>query len=174
MAQTYRAVVAGATFAATKHMLGLFNGAGSGRVLRVKRIWQLNNQTAAVTGVLTTMEVRRTSSQSGGTAQTPIKMDTASESMPGQVLCATGPTAGLTSDAAYMRYMWSNDEPTASALSSDETETIPLLSCIFDATGDADVEPLTLREGQGVSLYHPGSTAVGICDVIIEYTMAAT
>jgi hypothetical protein len=174
MAQTYRAVVAGATFAATKHMLSIFNGAGSGRVLRVKRIWQLNNQTAAVTGVLTTMEVRRISSQSGGTSQTPIKMDTASENMPAQVLTATGATAGLTADAAYMRYMWSNDEPAASTLSSDETETIPLLSCIFDATGDTDVEALTLRAGEGVSVYHNGSTAVGICDIIIEFTMAAT
>lgn len=173
MAQTYRAVISGATFASAKTMLGLFNGSGSGRILRVKRIWQLNNQTATVTGVLTTMEVRKTSAQSGGTSVTPLKMDSNSENIPAQVLCATGPTVTLVA-GQFMRWMWSNDEPAASSLTSDETETIPALSIVFDATGDADLEPLVLREGEGVSVYHAGSTAVGICDVIIEFTLAST
>jgi hypothetical protein len=48
MADTFTAAATGATFASNKSMLGLFNGAGSGRVLRVYRIWCLNNQTSAV------------------------------------------------------------------------------------------------------------------------------
>jgi hypothetical protein len=175
MSQTYRAVATGVTFASNKSMLTVFNGSGSGRVIRVKRIWQLNNQTSGVTGVLTTMEVRRISASSGGTAVTPVKHDSTSESMPAQVACATGPTDTLTGDAALMRYMWSNDEPAASSLTNDETEVIPVLACVFDcATGDADLEPVVLREGQGLCLRHTGSTTVGICDVVIEYTMAST
>jgi len=174
MAQTYRAVVSGATFASNKSLLTIFNGSGSGRVIRVKRVWQLNNQTAGVTGVITTMELRRISASTGGTAQSVVKMDTSSENLPAQVTVATGPTDSLTSDPAMMRYMWSNDEPAASTLSSDETETIPALALVFDVVGDADLEPLTLRTGEGLSVRHTGSTAVGICDVIIEFTMAAS
>jgi hypothetical protein len=174
MAQTYRAVAVGVTFASNKSMLTVFNGSGSGRVIRVKRIWQLNNQTSGVTGVITTMEVRRISASSGGTAVTPVKHDSNSEAMPAQVACATGPTDTLTGDAALMRYMWSNDEPAASSLTSDETETIPAFALVFDATGDTDLEPLVLRAGEGVCLRHTGSTTVGICDVIIEFTMAAS
>lgn len=174
MAQTYRATAAGVTFAANKSMLTVFNGSGSGRVLRIKRIWQLNNQTAAVTGVLTTMEVRRVSASSGGTAVAAIKHDTTSENMPAQVLIASGPTDTLTGDAALMRYMWSNDEPAASSLTSDETETIPAFTLVFDCTGDTDLEPLVLRPGEGLTLRHTGSTTVGICDVIFEFTMAAS
>lgn len=81
MAQTYRAVVSGATFAANKSLLTVFNGSGSGRVVRVKKVWQLNNQTVAVTGVITTMELRRISASSGGTAATYVKLDTTSEGL---------------------------------------------------------------------------------------------
>lgn len=174
MAQTYRAVITGATFASNKSMLTLFNGSGSGRILRVKRVWFLNNQTVAVTGVLTTMELRRISASSGGTAASVVKHDTASESMPAQVTTTTGATDTLTGDPAYMRFMWSNDEPASGALTNDESECIPLLATVFDATGDSDLEPIVLREGQGLSVRHTGSSAVGVADVLIEFTMAAT
>lgn len=175
MAQTYRAIAVGATFASNKSMMTIFNGSGSGRIVRVKRIWQLNNQTSGVTGVITTLEVRRISASSGGTAITAVKMDTTNESMPAQVTIATGPTDTLTGDNALMRYMWSNDEPASAALTNDETEVIPALACVFDAaTGDADIQPIVCREGEGVCLRHTGSTTVGICDVVFEYTLASS
>jgi hypothetical protein len=174
MAQTYTVGVVGATFGNGKSMLGLFNGSGSSRILRVKRIWVLNNQTSGVTGVLTTFELRRTSAQSGGTSQTPVKHDTTSEAIPAQVLSATGPTVTETGDAAMRRWMWSNDEPAASTLTNDETECIVPLNCVWDSTGDSDIEPITLREGQGISVKHSGSSTVGVCDIFIEFTMGST
>lgn len=173
MAQTYTAAAVGATFANNKSMLGIFNGAGSGRVIRVYRIWVLNNQTAGVTGVLTTWALRRTSSQSGGTAITPVKHDTSSETAPAQALFATGPTVTLTL-TELRRWMWSNDEPAASSATSDEFETIVPLNCVWDSTGDANIEPIVLREGEGISVQHSGSSAVGLCDVFVEYTLAAS
>jgi hypothetical protein len=175
MAQTYRAVVTGATFASNKSMLTVFNGSGSGRIVRVKRIWFLNNQTTGVTGALTTMEIRRISASTGGSAAASVKHDSNSENIPAQITITTGPTDTLTGDPALMRFMWSNDEPAVSSLVNDEVEVIPALACVFDAaTGDADLEPLTLREGQGVSVRHTGSSAVGVADAIIEFTMAAS
>lgn len=174
MAQTYTAAAIGATFANNKSMLGIFNGSGSGRIARVYRIWVLNNQTAAVTGVLTTWTLRRTSAQSGGTAITPTKHDSTSEAMPAQVLIATAATPTLTADAALRAWVWSNDEPAVSSGTSDEFETLIPLNCVWDSTGDTTIEPIVLREGQGITVQHSGSSAVGVCDVFVEYTLANT
>jgi hypothetical protein len=174
MAETHTLGAIGATFASNKSMAGLFNGAGSGRVLRVYRVWVLNNQTAAVTGVLTTFTLRKTSAQTGGTAIVPTKHDTASATLPAQVASATGATVTLTGDVALRAFVWSNDEPSASTGTSDEFETLIPLNCVWDSTGDANIEPIVLREGQGISVHHSGSSAVGLCDVFVEFTNSAT
>jgi hypothetical protein len=171
---THTLAVIGATFGNAKHMASLFNGSGSGRVLRVYRVWLLNNQTSTVTGVLTTFSLRRTSAQSGGTAVTPTKHDTTNASLVAQVLSATGATVTNTADADLRRFMWSNDEPSVSSAVSDELECIVPLNCIWDSTGDDRIQPIVLREGQGVTLQHTGTSAVGICDIFFELTDAAT
>lgn len=175
MAQTYTAGFLAIAFGNNKSMAAIFNGSGSGRIVRVKRIWVLNNQTAAVTGVLTTWALKRSNAQSAGTAVTPTKHDTASEAMPAQVAIATGATVTQTSDVAYRQWVWSNDEPAASSGTSDEFECLIPLNCVFDATtGDADIEPIVLREGQGLDVRHTGSSTVGVCDIFIEFTLAST
>jgi hypothetical protein len=173
MAQTYTVAAVGATFANNKSMLGLFNGAGSGRFIKVYRVWVLNNQTAGVTGVLTTWALRRTTAQSGGTSITPVKHDTASETAPAQCLFATGGTVTLTG-VELRRWMWSNDEPAVSSATSDEFECLVPLNCVWDSTGDANIEPIVLREGEGISVHHTGSSAVGLADVFVEYTLASS
>lgn len=174
MAATHTLAGIGVTFANGKHMLSLFNGAGSGRVLRLYRVWILNNQTAAVTGVLTTLNLRKSSAQSGGTAITPVKHDTASSNLPAQVLAAAGATVTNTADLPFRSLVWSNDEPSVSSGSSDELECMVPLNLIWDSTGDSNIEPITLREGQGVTLHHSGTSAVGLCDVFFEFTDSAT
>jgi hypothetical protein len=175
MAQTYTLGGIGVTFGNGKHMLSVFNGSGSGRIIRVKRIWVLNNQTAGVTGVLTTFAIRRTSAQSAGTSITPTKHDTSSETAPAQCLFATGATVTNTGDVELRRFMWSNDEPTASTGTSDEFECLVPLVCVWDsATGDTAIEPITLREGQGCTVQHTGTSTVGVCDIFIEYTLASS
>lgn len=174
MAQTYTASAIGATFASNKSMIGIFNGSGSGRIVRVYRVWVLNNQTSAVTGVLTTWTLRRSSAQTGGTAITAVKHDSNSESMPAQVAIATGGTVTLTGDNAFRAWVWSNDEPAVSSGTSDEFETLIPLNCVWDSTGDSNIEPIVLREGQGLSVHHSGSSAVGIADIFVEYTLASS
>lgn len=174
MAATHTLSVIGATFANAKHMASLFNGSGSGRVLRVFRIWILNNQTAAVTGVLTTFSLRRSTSQSGGTAVVSVKHDSASSNLPAQVLSATGATVNNAAVNDLRKWMWSNDEPAVSSAVSDELECLIPLNCIWDSTGDDRIEPIVLRETEGLTVQHTGSSAVGLCDIFIEFTDAAT
>ena len=180
MAQTYTVTAAGVAFGNNKSMLAVFNGSGSGRILRIKRIWVLNNQTSAVTGVLTTWTLRRITASSGGSAQSAVRHDSDSETVASitQVSLASGATITLATGAdgtPFRTWVWSNDEPAASAGTSDELECVVPLNCIFDAaTGDADIEPIVLREGEGITVQHAGSTTVGVVDVLCEFTMAAS
>jgi hypothetical protein len=171
--QTHTVGFIGPAFANNKSMGAIFNGAGSGRIVRIQRVWMLNNQTAGVTGVLTTMNIRRTTAQSAGTAVVPVKHDTASTTLAAQILVATGATVTLTG-VELRRWMWSNDEPAVSSGTSDEFECLVPLNLVWDSTGDADIEPIVLREGEGISVHHPGSTTVGICDIFVEFTSDAT
>jgi hypothetical protein len=175
MAQTYTAGFLAVAFGNNKSMAAILNGSGSGRIVRIKRVWVLNNQTSAVTGVLTSWSLKRSSAQSGGTAVTPTKHDTASEALPGAVLVATGATVTQTADVSLRQWVWSNDEPAAGTGTSDEFECLVPLNCVWDsATGDADIEPIVLREGQGLDVRHLGTTTVGVADIFIEFTLAAT
>lgn len=175
MAATFQLFQAGVTFASSKHMLSLFNGSGSGRVLRVYRALILNNQTTGVTGVMTTFELRRSSAQSGGTSVTPIKHDTNSSSLPAQVLSAQGATVTASASDVFRKMMWSNDEPATGTGTNDELECIVPFMYVWDAGyGDTNVEPITLREGQGLTLLHTGTSAVGNCDAAFEFTDAAS
>lgn len=171
MAATYTLAGIGVTFGNGKHMLSLFNGVGSGKILRVYRAWMLNNQTSAVTGVLTTMALRRTSAQSGGTAITATKHDTTSAAIPAQVLSAAGATVTNTGDVQLRTWVWSNDEPSASSATSDELECLIPLNLVWDSTGSTDLEPIVLREGEGVTMHHSGTTAVGVADFFLEFTV---
>ena len=171
MAQTYTLAAPGVSFALNKCMLGIFNGTGSGRIVRLYRVWVLNNGVAAVTGVLTNMELRRSTSGSGGVSITPTKHDTANETFPAQVEVASNQT--VVSSDVFRRIVWSNDEATANvAATIDELETLPPLNLIWDVGyGDSNIEPIVCREGQGVCLINTGNTAVGSVDVFFEVTL---
>ena len=173
MANTYTIAATGVSFAANKSMIGIFNGSGSGQVIRVYRIWLLNNQTVAVTGVMTNIELRRLTAGSGGNAITPTKHATANPSLPAQIITASAMT--VTESDLLRRFIWSTDEPVANATATiDELETLPVFGTIWDAGyADANVEPLVLREGQGISVKNIGAT-VGIVDAFIEFTSGAS
>jgi hypothetical protein len=180
MAQTYTATATGIAFASNKSMLAIMNNAGSPRIIRIKRVWMLNNGVAGVTGVLTTMTLRRIISLSAGTVVNAVRHDTNSETVASitQIAISTGATIGFDTDEfvnPYRNWVWSNDEPAAGTSSNDEFQCFIPLNCQFDsATGDTDIEPIVLRGGQGISVHHSGSSAVGSCDISIEFTMAAS
>ncbi len=172
MAQTYTLSATGITLAANKCILGVFNGSGSGRIVRVYRVWCLNNQVAAVTGVVNTIELRRTSTGSGGTAITPVKHDSSSENFPAQVVVSSNQS--VTTSSLFIRQFWSSDEPAAGTISTDEILTIPAMGLIWDvAYNDSNVQPLVCREGEGAALMNITST-VGIMDVFMEVTLEST
>lgn len=178
MAATWRAVATGVTWStAAKCMLKVFNASGSGVVLRVYRVWVLNNQVATATGVIPVMQLVRTSTVgSGGTVVTPVAHDTGSAALPAQVTAMYADTSIGTVDATFRRATFSSDEPAVGTMTIDEVETIVPLNVFWDSGyADSTVEPIVLREGFGVMVYTAGiASAAGNVDVIIEFTRSAT
>lgn len=172
MAKTYTASAIGVAFASNKSLLGILN-AHATRKVRVYRAWTLNNQTAAVTGVLTSMSLRMLSALSAGTAVTPVAHDTGNSAFDlTSVTCVTGGTATQTAGNALRIWMWSGDEPAVSSATNDEFQCLVPLNCIWDSTGDSNIEPITLNTNEGVHIVQPGANAVGIVDVFMEFTVS--
>jgi hypothetical protein len=66
MANIYTITAPATPFLQNRCMIGIFNGVGSGKVIKIYRIAALNNQTVAVTGVNAILKIVRISTGSGG------------------------------------------------------------------------------------------------------------
>ncbi len=174
MAATWRATAQDVAFANAKSMLDIFNASGSGRVLRIRRVYQFNNVPIAVTGVLTTMRLVRTSGPAtGGSTITPVAHNTVSAALPAQVTAGTDRTN--TDVDLFRQYLWSNDEPAITIFGLDEWECMVPFAEVWDAGyGDSDVQPIVCREVQGFHIKHQGSTTVSQTDLEIEFTNEAS
>ena len=173
-ANTWNGYNSAISFAANRVMLGLFN-AGT-RVLRVSRAGLLNNQTAAVTGVICFMEIRSypaTFTWTGPTAVTPVALDTTNSALSSVTFGNSG-TPGGSTGAVLRRVIWSSDEPAVSAATSDELECFVPLNVIWDAGyGDADVQKLARRQNEAFVVFNT-SGAAGLVDAWCEFTDAAS
>lgn len=179
MANVYTIAAPGVAFNAGKCMIGLFNGTGSGKIIRLYRVFMLNNQTTAVTGLNVLMRVDRFSTGSGGVELLVVKHDSQSSSLPSQVVCSTN--MSFTTDVTFRRLYWSSDEPLASdAANIDEFQTVPNVGKIvnFDwSYRDTTLEPYVLREGYGIGVVCENSystatvaASVGSADFFFEFT----
>lgn len=153
----------------------LFNGAGSGVVLRIYRMWVVNAQTAAATGVLSTFDIRRVTAASALTTTnfTAVKHDTASSNLPAQVIFGSGGT--ITQTDILRRISYNSDEPAVgtAAVIEDYWSFWPMAN-IWDAGyGDngVGIEPLTAREGQGFTIFAQAYSNAAAADFCFEFTV---
>lgn len=170
MAATYRATAGAVAYASSKDMLNVFQSGSGTNVVRTYRCYFFNNGTTAVTGVLTTLQIRRITAASVGTAVTPVKHDTNSANLAAAITAGTGQTT--TGSDIFRRFLWSNDEPTVSTATQDEWELLIPFAEVWNAGyGDSNVEPLVSRATQGTQIFHSGSSAVGSADAEMEFTV---
>lgn len=170
MASTYTASSINTTFTNLKTMLSVFNGAGSGVVLRVYRIWALNSQTSAVTGVAVDLSLNIITAASAGTAASVFKHDSLNSNLPAQVTALTGSTITIANTLRVINT--DNDEVSVNTNSINELSTLFPLCLIWESGyNDSTVEPLVLREGYGVAIRNDTSTTVGSFDFYIEFTV---
>jgi hypothetical protein len=169
MAATWRATGGAIAYAATKDMLDVFNATGTARVIRAYRCYWFNNGTTAVTGVITTGQVRRITAASGGTAVTPVKHDSNSSALDVNTTCGTNRTT--TGTDIFRRFLFVNEEPVVAGTTQANWLTLVPFAEIWNAGyGDTNVEPIVCRAAEGVQLFHSGASTVGTADLEIEFT----
>lgn len=172
---TWRASLQAGTYGSAKKLIDLFNSSSSARWIRVYGIWILNNATGAVLGVLTAIQVKRSSAASAGTAITPVAHDLGNSALDANTTAGHGRT--VTDTSVFRQVLYQNDEPSVTTLDMDALLTLIPFGEIWRAGyGDTNVQPLTCRasNGEGVCVLQPGANAVGGYDAEIEFTDAAS
>jgi hypothetical protein len=162
---TYYAYADAVALAANKQHVSIFNTAGSGLLVAVKKIFQINLQIASVTGVGLRFDVKRTTAQSAGTAITPVPMDSAlNPSLSGLVNVATNAT--VTEGAIVTPWITNSDEVTA-ANTAVANYLAQGTNLILEST---EMQELRLREGEGFTVKQITSSTVGSFGWLIGFT----
>jgi len=134
--------------AANAYMIALLNRNSA----KVVRIWRANmyiSSATAVTGVLLTARLVRisaTAALSGGTAVTPVQMDT-QDTLPANIDIQTKPTSTITVVGEFKRFLLSGDEAVVSTLDADAfaAEVFPRDAHTLLEFNIPMTKPLTLR-----------------------------
>lgn len=177
MAETWQVMAAGVVPAANKSMLGIINAAGTSKVIRVYRIWIMNNYTAAAyTGVLSNVGIYQMTGLVVGTgaAVTPVKHDTASGALDANVGIFAGGT--VSGEGNLLRWLaYSYDEPAVGGATADEFGMLVPVALYWD-TGYADtrLQPITLRSDEGIHIKWITNVTVGTVDLMMEFTQASS
>lgn len=159
----YRAFFPAQAVGANKVFLDLFNAAGTGKVIKVKSVRAIKDGSVAVTGVLSVKLylTRTTAIGTGGTAATEngtsltapaiSEHDTASGALPAGVTARLTPAGGATGGAVICERHVFSEETNASTY--DRVE--------FLLPEGLDIQPLILREGEGLRIVQGAVASVG-------------
>lgn len=152
--------------AANKHHIAILNGAGSGVVIRIRKLFVISLQIAAVTGAVMRCDIKKTTAQSGGTAITPQSMDSNNVAIPAQVLIATAPASVTEGAILFPTMITAEEEPATQALSKSQFQAYNNL--ILEGP---EMQELVLREGQGLTVKQITSVAVGSLAWLMGFTV---
>lgn len=183
MAATYTALITGVAHStANKVYLQIFKDATPAVAVRIYRIWAINAQTAAVTGVLPIIIVASTSTAASAGSPSTVtlaKHDTTSTtytSGAGGWTFNSGNTTNGTIVNTYRRLTYSSDEPATGTFKVDNFYAMPNTALLWDAGyGTSTLEPLTLPASTagGIMIYSAGiASAAGTCDIAVEMTIS--
>jgi len=128
----------------------------------------INAQTAAVTGVVCSMELRKYTGATlaSVTAVTPVAHDSTNSALSSVTAGHAGTIVGT--PLTLRRFIWSSDEAKLSTAQNNEWETLIPLNIIYDCYGDTSVQPIVLRNAEEIMVYNV-SGAAGLLDTWIEF-----
>lgn len=149
--------------ARTTH-IDLFNASGSGYVIEVLGVYIIPTLTA-VAGIGLTWELIRTSSVgTGGTARTPVRLDTNNLAVPAQVTARSKPTGGASSGDTILYINTSSEETNPYAAMANNLNHLNFAS-------SPDTQTLTLNEGEGIKIDQTTNSSIGSTNIRIVYAM---
>lgn len=163
---TYYALADAVAFAANKQMISLYNAAGSGKLVVLKKLYLINLQLAAVTGVAVRQEFKRfTAAHSAGTLVVPVPCDSANPAIPAGVTVRTGAT--VTDLTLLFPLTFANDEVGA----TQAFPSVQLQAGINWLPEGSEVQEVRLREGEGVTVKNITNTVIGSFAYMFVFTL---
>ncbi len=157
------------TTALNKCMFQLFNGNTTNRIF-IHSLAITNEQNAAVTGVIATYDVARSSAlATGSTAQTVIPLDS-TQALPASITASNGGTA--TATVIYDKVVRSTDEWVATTLDA-ESSTQPLLASQNILQTFSNGRPIVLNLNEGLIVNCFTSTTTGLNSIRCVFSVGA-
>ena len=158
---TYYYQTAQAAAAQNKIFFEVFNASGSGKILRLRKLF-IQSNVATQTGVGMQFDLNRTSAVgTSGTTLTAALADTANAAVPAQVTARSVPTGGATTAGAVF---------SSPFLSSEETQAGTHFNWAFNYIPEGEnIQRPTAREGEGLKLTQITNSTAGswsVCAVI--------
>lgn len=178
MANTWLAYAPGIAHAASnKQYLQIFATASNTQTIKIRRVWLINAQTAAVTGVISgSISLGSFSTvASAGTpvTVTPIPYDTNNTVVNANITINSSSTTNGTAVNVYRTIPFGSDEPATGTFKIENFYSNPNMAILWDAGyEDTNVDPLTIPASTagGIAVYGT-LTAVGNIDCCIEFTL---
>lgn len=163
-AETWDVLADAVALAANKHHITIFNPSSSGKVVRIRKLFAVNLQTAAVTGAAVRFDWKKATASSAGTQLTPVAHDSANASL-GTVHVRTGGT--VTEGALHFPWMTTAEE---------EPATQPLTKSMFQQSVNLlpegpEVQEYVAREGEGYTLKQISAVTVGSYAWLMVFTI---
>ena len=163
-APTYYAWSGTQTMINNKYLIALTN-TDSTQVIKVRKLFLVNGQLAAATGVMVPLNVCRIGTTSGGAAITATATDPSDGALSGVTIVSSPTTVQL------WGYLWpwftTNDE--IGATGGFPQATLQSLGNLM--MEGQDVRPLTLRQNQGVAVRWSTTSVVGTFGVLAVFTV---
>lgn len=152
------------------HILTLFNPSGSGKIVKIYRVWVQNNrQGLGITGVICNLNLYYCTAASSGKDLIPISYDSTNTAL-GTIIAGTGKT--VTNGSLLRRITISSDETDLTGFTIDEFVNYKNISEIWNTgTRNSAIQPLVLRENLGLTLQNITSTTVSGFDAFFEFTV---
>jgi hypothetical protein len=171
---TWSALASSVVVGSNKSMLSILNETGGPLVVvRIREVWVINAQFAAVTGIIGTFDLLRFTGHSGGTLVTPQTYDTA-DTLAANVTVRTGATVTGEAAVPLVRRRWSTDEWGAGTLEAEVYQEGIQASTPFWSRSDSSMKAITLRTGEGVHVKFTTASTVGTFDLAFVFTVTAT
>jgi hypothetical protein len=154
--------------AASKHMLTLFNAAGSGVIVEVHDLRAILLQVGAVTGAVLRWDIVKCSAASAGTVITPELYDSGAAALPAGVTVRTNGT--VTGGNRLSGCVMSGEEITTAQAPMVRSEGVNLLPQLQNPR----IKPIVLREGEGISVQNITSSVVGTFGLSVTFGVTPT
>ncbi len=162
---TYWVLADAVALAQNKHHLSIVNEAGSGKVISLRKLFQINLAITSVTGVALRFDFKAATSHSVGTLLVPQSCDSSNPALPAQITCRTGAT--VTEGSLLWPFTTQSDEVNAA-----NTAIANYLSQGLNWLPEGgEMQERRLREGEGVTMKQITSSTVGSFAWLLCFTM---